>query len=192
MGVNVVHPIQGNTSIPKRHFYAPYKTITIRAGGRDVVCIAIVAVTDKFGIDIGTSLLCMLQLFHDKDTRSFSHNKTIPVPIKRSRCLFRRIIPRRQGLHCVKPPYGKGGQVCFTSPRHHNIGVTVLDNSEGLSYRVCPSGTRSNNTEVRTLEAMLNGYMPRCFICNQHGDKKGCYPARSSLQKHAMVSLDCG
>jgi len=31
--------------------------------------------------------------------------------------------------------------------------------------------------------------MARRLVCYQHGDKKGCYPARAPLQEHAVIFL---
>src|ERR1041385_8231517 len=109
-----------------------------------------VAIAGHLGIHAGTPRPGMLIFFQNENTSAFTHDKTIPLFIKRPRGMLRVIVSRAESSHGAKPSNTNSEDRGLRSACEHYRGVSHLERAPGFTQCVVCGSARGASREVGT------------------------------------------
>src|SRR6516165_11623635 len=98
-----------------------------------MVGVACQAVPCEFAIDCGTASLCVFVFFKHENAGTLSHDKSVPVAIKRTGSFFRFVVASTHGSHRTKTRYAQGADNGFASSGKKNFSFSVTDQTPRFS-----------------------------------------------------------
>ena len=75
-------------------------------------------------------------------------------------------------------------------PQDHRVRVTLLDQTEGVTYRVRTARACCRGGRIRTLRVPADRNVPRCQIDDRGGYEERRDPPRPGLQELLVLALD--
>ena len=134
-------------------------TITIRCRSSHMISITTHTITDNLCINMSTTSLSMFIFFQYDNTRTFTHNKAIPIFIPRTTCFLWFIISLRKSFSCAKSCNSHRIHSCFCTTCNHNISFSSCDNTSSITNSMSSSCTSCHNSMVWSLKTIFNRNM---------------------------------
>ena len=115
------------------------------------------AIANHFGQYFRAAGLGKLKFFHDQDSRTLANDEAIAVFIKWPTGVFWILVSGRERLHGGESADAHGGDCGLCPSSNHDIGVTPLDDAEGVANGVCARRAGRRGGLVRAPCVIPNG-----------------------------------
>src|SRR3990172_3942518 len=148
--VDVIVAVYVRARLFERHGHRAHGTLACWVRLRYVKCVGRGAVADNLGVNCSTASERVVELLDYQDSRTFTHNKAVPVDIKRPACSCGFIVAGGQSTRRAKRRTPERCDGCFRATGQDGIGHTPLYGLERLAYRVAAGGTCRRRTVVDT------------------------------------------
>src|SRR5688500_13250493 len=126
VSIDVIDLIGPNATVLQRAAHHAYRAVTVRTGSRDMVSIGGHAVADDLRLDLGASLLRILELFQDDDPRTFTHDEAVAFPVEGAAGAGRVVISSGERLQRRESSNPQRRYGRLAAPRDHYVGIAAL------------------------------------------------------------------
>src|SRR5208282_4057898 len=133
-----------------------------------------------FGEDGRAAAAGVLELFENHDASAFAHDEAVAVLVPGTAGAGGVVIARGKGAHGGESADAHGSNGGFGASGNHYVGVTVLDDAEGIADGVGAGGAGGGRRFIRTLGAEPHGNVPGGEVDDGGGNEERGNLARSA------------
>ncbi len=184
MGVEVLHGVRGELGVTQRVLHGEPRPCPVFGGGGDVVSIAAHAEADELAQDDRAPALGVLELLEQQRAAAVRSHEAVTIAVPGPRRTGRVVVALRERPGLRETADAEPGGRHLATPGQHHLGVSVLDGAVGKTDRVGRCGAGGDHAEVRSLEAVADGQMPR-----DHVDDRGRDEERRDLAGAADLQI---
>src|SRR5437764_10531116 len=105
----------------------------------------------NLSIDMRSTSQSQFSFFQQQDRRSLRQDKAIAPNLIRTRCPFRLVIARAQGMHNIENTHPNQAQRGISTTSEHTLGMPLLDLPKGLTNSISTSRAASSDRQTGTL-----------------------------------------
>ena len=188
MGVVVVYFLRLDSCIFQSQLNSLCSTCSVQAGAGNVVGIAGSTKASKFGVNLCTTLLCMLQFLQNQDTSTFSHGKAFALCVKGAACCLGIVV--KGGSQCLKHGKASDSKSCdgsFCSTSNTNVQAARTNQIQGCTQGIGSRGTSGSQGPRKPFNTKSHADVGSTFVCNEQRYRQGWNAGVSSL-KIALVT----
>ncbi len=189
--IHVVNFLRRNARIVQSQLHAGCTARAFRSGSRDVVSIAVRAVSDDFRENLCPPLKRMLLLFQNQNPGAFAHDEAASLRVKRNARAV-RILSLAQCLHGREAADSKGRDRRLRSAADHQILIAVADPVERVADRIVAARAGRHRAGAHSAEAVINGNPGGGHIGDRHRNEERTDLLIPLLHAAQMLLLDDG
>ncbi len=191
MRVEILHFGRVYRRILQRIRHREARALAILRRRSDVISVTAHTKADDFGIDVGATLPCVLELLENHGAAAITQHESIAFLVERPARLRRRIIAHRQCLGLSKATEATAGRRHLAATGDDHVGVTVLNRAHSQADGVGRRRTCGDNPEIRAFQAVLDREVTRDHVDNggRHEERRNL-PRTARLQIGAVLLLD--
>jgi hypothetical protein len=132
----------------------------------------------------------VLELFENHDAGAFAHDEAVAVLVPGTAGAGGVVIAGGECAHGGESAYAHGSDGGFGASGNHYVGISALDDAEGIADGVGASGAGCGRRFIRTLGAEAHGNVPGGEVDYSGGNEERGNLARSALEECGMFALD--
>src|SRR6266851_7250309 len=190
VGIQVSDCRGSEPSVLQRQFHDATDSSTILRWSICVKGVRIRGVTHKLRKHSGSSPQCVVALFKNEHSCSFTHHKSISITIPWARCSLGIVVSSRECSHRGKAGNRQRRHGGLTSSADHHLRISALYDAEGFPDTMRSCGTRSGACDIGTSRSILDRDLASCQVCDRSVNEERRYTRGSLRDEFAVLSLD--
>ena len=132
----------------------------------------------------------MLEFFENHDAGAFANHEAIAVVVPGTAGAGGVVIAGGKRAHGGESADAHGRNGGLGASGNHDVGITVLDDAEGIADGVGAGGAGSGRRFIRALGAEAHGNVPGGKVDDSGGNEERRDLARPALDKRGMFAFD--
>jgi hypothetical protein len=132
----------------------------------------------------------VLERFEDEDAGAFADDEAVALGVERTAGALGLVIARGERFHGRETADAHGGDGGFAAAADHDLGITTLDEAEGIAHGMRGSRTGGGGGGIGPASAVANGDDAGSKINDGGRNEKRRDAAGAALEKLAMLALD--
>ena len=188
--VEVLNRRRAKAGVVQRRSHHPLDAVAVFGRRGEVVGIGTHAIADQFGQDVGSSRDRLPDLFEHQDAGPFPDHEPVTTDIPRTARGGRIVVALRQCAHRREPRDAERRDARFRTAADHRVGVTALDEPEGVPDRMRASRAGSRDRRIRALGPEPHRDVAGGEVDDRRQDEERRHPIGTALEQRPMLALD--